>query len=208
MKTGNGNISPDILPKSGAGQEGTDTLVNTYKNATPGQRVGKLKSFRSFAEETGKVYTGQNGFYSWLNLSTDSLEDIIDYFPEIGFTPDKLLELHVTVMYSKTSIPVNCSHFVEPSFITQVKALGVDWWPGHNEKGYLVVKLDRGNLIRLHDKWKKCGAIPTFPDYFPHMTLMTPFPENVKIVDLLNQRLNEKPLELTLIQEQIQDVEQ
>lgn len=31
------NVKPDILPVSGAGQEGTDTLVKTYKRDTPGQ---------------------------------------------------------------------------------------------------------------------------------------------------------------------------
>ena len=37
------NIKPDILPKSGAGQDGTDTLVNSYKKDTPGyeQQVKK-----------------------------------------------------------------------------------------------------------------------------------------------------------------------
>jgi len=41
------NISPDILPVSGAGQDGTDTLVNNYKNATPGQGK-KLKTFKQY----------------------------------------------------------------------------------------------------------------------------------------------------------------
>jgi len=31
------NVKPDILPVSGAGQEGTDTLVKKYKKDTPGQ---------------------------------------------------------------------------------------------------------------------------------------------------------------------------
>ncbi len=34
----------DILSVSGAGQDGTNTLVDTYKRDTPGQ--GKLKSFK------------------------------------------------------------------------------------------------------------------------------------------------------------------
>ena len=38
-------ISPDILPKSGAGQDGTSTLVNTYTKNTPGQ-VKKIKRFK------------------------------------------------------------------------------------------------------------------------------------------------------------------
>lgn len=40
-------VKPDILPKSGAGAWGTDTLVNTYKNDTPGQGK-KIKRFKEF----------------------------------------------------------------------------------------------------------------------------------------------------------------
>jgi hypothetical protein len=41
--------NPDILPVSGAGQDGTDTLVNNYKNGTPGQG---LKSFKDYRKKT------------------------------------------------------------------------------------------------------------------------------------------------------------
>jgi hypothetical protein len=40
-------VSPDILPKAGAGQDGTATLVNTYKNDTPGYKR-KIKTFKEF----------------------------------------------------------------------------------------------------------------------------------------------------------------
>lgn len=40
-------ISKDILPKAGAGQEGTDELIDTYLKDTPGQYPG-IKSFRNF----------------------------------------------------------------------------------------------------------------------------------------------------------------
>jgi hypothetical protein len=39
-------VKPDILPKSGAGQDGTKELVDTYKNDTPGQGLKKFKDFR------------------------------------------------------------------------------------------------------------------------------------------------------------------
>ena len=42
------SVSPDILPKAGAGQDGTNTLTNTYKSDTPGQ--GKLKSFKQYTK--------------------------------------------------------------------------------------------------------------------------------------------------------------
>jgi hypothetical protein len=45
-KSVNEEVKPDILPKSGAGQEGTGELVNTYMNDTPGQGLKKFKDFR------------------------------------------------------------------------------------------------------------------------------------------------------------------
>lgn len=39
------NIKPDILPPSGGGQEGTDTLVNNYKRDTPGQNIANFKDW-------------------------------------------------------------------------------------------------------------------------------------------------------------------
>lgn len=40
-------VSPDILPVSGAGQDGTDTLVNNYKKDTPGQNFASFKDWRN-----------------------------------------------------------------------------------------------------------------------------------------------------------------
>lgn len=39
-------VSPDILPKAGAGQDGTDTLVKSYMRDTPGQK--KIKNFKDY----------------------------------------------------------------------------------------------------------------------------------------------------------------
>jgi hypothetical protein len=44
-KSVNEEIKPDILPKAGAGQWGTDELANTYKKDTPGQDVKKFKEY-------------------------------------------------------------------------------------------------------------------------------------------------------------------
>ena len=196
-------IKPDILPPSGAGNEGTDELVNNYKRATPGQSV---KSFKSFVNERAEPYTGTHGFYSWVNLSTDSLEDILKYFPELSFTPEELLDLHVTVMYSKVAILPYYVINVDHSFFTETNAIGVEYWDGHDDDGYLVVKIESSDLQRLHSKWKQCGAVPTFSDYTPHMTLKTPFKKNDDLVKKLDERVKNIPLNLTLLQEQIQDL--
>jgi hypothetical protein len=38
-------VKPDILPKSGAGQDGTDELVKTYMKDTPGQSYKRFKDY-------------------------------------------------------------------------------------------------------------------------------------------------------------------
>lgn len=45
-KSVNEIVKPDILPKAGAGQLGTDELANTYKNDTPGQNITKFKDYK------------------------------------------------------------------------------------------------------------------------------------------------------------------
>lgn len=44
-------IDPDILPKAGAGQWGTDELTNTYLKDTPGQTPKKVKTFKEFKKK-------------------------------------------------------------------------------------------------------------------------------------------------------------
>jgi hypothetical protein len=48
MQSNKDNIKPDILPKAGAGQEGTDELANTYKNDTPGQQTKRIASIKFY----------------------------------------------------------------------------------------------------------------------------------------------------------------
>jgi hypothetical protein len=42
------NIKPDILPKSGGGQDGTNTLRKSYQKDTPGQ--SKIIGFKDYSE--------------------------------------------------------------------------------------------------------------------------------------------------------------
>jgi len=45
-KSVNEVVKPDVLPKAGGGQWGTDELANTYKNDTPGQNITKFKDYK------------------------------------------------------------------------------------------------------------------------------------------------------------------
>lgn len=196
-------VKSDILPKSGAGAWGTDTLVKSYIKDTPGQSI---KSFKTYIKESSNRYTGSNGFYAWVNPTNETLEELLDFFPELKLTAEEVVDLHVTIMYSKTAIPVECASKVEPSFSAPVFATHIEFWEGHDKDGYLVLKLTRDSIERLHNKWKACGAVSTFDDYVPHMTLKTPFKKDQKLIDHLNEKLSTKRLQINLIQEQIQDL--
>lgn len=43
-------VKPDILPKAGAGQWGTDELKKTYQKDTPGQTDKHINSFKKWME--------------------------------------------------------------------------------------------------------------------------------------------------------------
>lgn len=40
------SVDPDILPKAGAGQWGTDELRKTYQKDTPGQNIARFKDYK------------------------------------------------------------------------------------------------------------------------------------------------------------------
>lgn len=44
------NIDKDILPSSGAGQEGTDDVVDNYLKDTPGQ-IKNIQSFKQYIKQ-------------------------------------------------------------------------------------------------------------------------------------------------------------
>jgi hypothetical protein len=171
-------------------------------------------TFKEFISSTTvRRYTGKNGFYAWLNVAQDSLEDILKYFSDIKFTTEQLVDLHVTVMYSNTPIPVSCVNenkkMPDATFIQSVRAKELEFWGGHSGKGFLVLKLDASYIKHLHEKWVKCGAKPTFPEYTPHMTMITPCDDTStlkKLIEKYNEKLNKEPLQITLIQEQCEDV--
>lgn len=162
---------------------------------------------------TVRKYTGTHGFYAWLNVAQDSLEDILNFIPELHINARQLADLHCTVMYSKTPVPVGKidenKQLPDPRFIQEVGVKGITWWPGHKEQGVLVLLLDPTHIQHLHEKWKKLGAIPTYPDYTPHITLATDIEYTDKIKSLVENKMNEiddNPFRITLIQEQVEDL--
>jgi len=134
-----------------------------------------FKQYLQLQEElTVRPYTGSNGFYAFVQPTSQSVRDIVSMFPSLALTEKEQSDLHCTIMYSKTALTCDKLPEIDAGFSKKIHVKELAWWPGHKDDGVLVLKLDASVLKPLHDKWKKCGAIPTYPEYSPHITLKTP----------------------------------
>jgi len=133
-------------------------------------------SFKQYLLEelTVRPYTGTSGFYAFVQPTKQSVRDIVKQFPSLSFTKKEKDDLHCTIMYSKTPLTIDTVPSPDTGFSKKIHVKELAWWPGHKDDGVLVLKLHAGYLNDLHNRWKGAGAIPTYPDYEPHITLKTP----------------------------------
>lgn len=193
-----------------------EDAVASIKEIKVTVETAKLKGGIKSGGTTIREYTGDNGFYAWLNVAQDSIKDLMEYFPELKLTQDELLDMHLTVMYSPDAVPLSAvdenKKMPDAQFIQSVKVNELTWWEGHDKEGYLVAKLDPSNIKHLHDKWKAVGAKPTFDSYEPHVTLKIGIKDTAKIKAWIAKKNKElqnpkRGLQLTLIQEQVEDLD-
>lgn len=154
-------------------------------------------------------YTGSNGLYSAVTPTTSSSREISTFCREANLqdiNPD-----HCTVMYSETAVNnVNEAKLFTRSVYKAV-AIKLKWWPGHDKKGYLVLVLDSPELQEEHNRLKDLGAVPTFNEYVPHITLKegATFQSRAEATQYMkygNLLLSRTPLNLTLSNQIVQDL--
>ncbi len=89
----------------------------------------------------------------------------------LGMTDFDVSELHCTIVYSK-SIPENVSRLpLDKTRTYKARFVGIEWWPGHDAAGYVVMRLQCRDLEALHNEWLGYGCTRTYDKYNPHMTL-------------------------------------
>ncbi len=123
------------------------------------------------------TYSGDSGFYARVspvkNEAFTGLVKLLEASCPITFN-EVYDDPHVTVMYSPKSPNALAASLIHDSHEHNeflARSIRVLLWPGHNGKGYVVLKLLCPDLCLLHEKLKKTGAVPTFSPYAPHMTL-------------------------------------
>lgn len=76
-------------------------------------------------------------------------------------------EPHCTAIYSREPIP-----YTATNSIYHTEIVDVEWWDGHDNRGYVVATLKSDDITALNKKLVDLGGINSFPKYRPHLTLI------------------------------------
>ena len=173
-------------------------------------------SIRDLSKEISKhytPYTGEHGLYVSRVpdlLSVDKLVNLVHMFKLCTMEDKDINELHCTIMYSPNPVKTEAKEDMSPVLLPcSAWVLRLEFWPGHDDEGYLVACLESDVLQTLHRLWRLRGGVPTFPDYKPHVTLKTPFEEYRGLTGRLkdvNRHLEQEPLLIRLEKEKVESI--
>ena len=114
-------------------------------------------------------YTGRNGLYSSVKPDSDGIAYLMQLIKALGFSDVNPDDLHCTVMYSKDSWPSE-NPGCDQNRVYEARVEKLQYWKGHDEKGYITVALKCPQLHQEHRRLQEFGCTPTFA-YNPHITL-------------------------------------
>ena len=129
--------------------------------------------------ELAEFLDNENGLYISViptAAAVRNLQPIIDAIQSFGLTYTGMPNLHVTVLYSKTSVTDLDALYkgseIDPSNFFVANILKFEYWEGHKNQGVLVLKLKCPQLEKVHYELREQGYKVSFPDYQPHMTFI------------------------------------
>ena len=123
-------------------------------------------------------YDGTGGLYAKAVFGPRSKHVLRRMAADLGLRPDPN-DLHVTIMYSDKHSPKveDVEHMLTklPVRLTSAKARisRVEVMRGHNNKQYVVLRLESVTLDALHKHFYEVGARHSYPQYNKHITLGT-----------------------------------
>lgn len=128
-------------------------------------------------------FSGVNGCFAYVTPDIETIRFVTDRMEDVGspLSAEQMNDLHCTVMYSRVT-PSGDPTVVSDKVYTAIPQ-HVEFWPGHDKAGYLVLKMESPELSALNKFYRGQGCVPTFDVYQCHMTLKTPIPhEEGKLV--------------------------
>lgn len=125
-------------------------------------------SFKQYlTEKTQKQFTGQSGCYCSMMLDPESINSIETLCKSCGLPFTQKDEIHCTVVYSPDAVPHSIP--VHPNMPIHATIIGFDLFGP--EKDCLVALLDSPDLQDINKRFVENGAVPTYQEYRPHITL-------------------------------------
>ena len=108
------------------------------------------------------------------------------------FDPAELRdEAHCTLVYSKKAGIDPGRLAVGPGQLSlEARMIRVEYWDGHNNTGYVVLKLDSPDMTALHRRFVEAGAKHSFDDYTPHLTIGAKVGEKTPEMERWLKRVN------------------
>lgn len=150
-------------------------------------------------------FSGKRGLYVSVKPA-GKLTALLNFLQDL-VRPD-VTDLHCTVMYSKVAVhPVSAARLVASGpTIYATRVVGLEFWDGHDNEGYLVAKLECEALRCRHAAWRALGAVASFQDYTPHMTLSTGVQYTPRQLCAANKALSCYSLPLAFTGEHVEDL--
>ena len=133
------------------------------------------------------------GFYACRFVDERSIAAVTYLALMCGITAKPKVDdpYHVTLAFSKT-LPQQGVLTVDTKSI-DVKAVAWDTWKGHNGKGYVVLRVEADALTERNAAMMKAGCTSNFPEYKPHITVVTGEVLSEKRLRTANTRLRSSP---------------
>lgn len=162
-----------------------------------------------------------NGLYVSAKPDQASVDQLMSWATSTltGFdltSPDKL---HSTILYAKSYVVehevADRTHQLALAAVPIIRGYieRIEYWDGHDKEGYTVAKVTSPDLEKLHKIWIDSGAIHSFEDYTPHITLSTGSRDaydNLAEIDvkLMNLKLRRNPIDISFLAPTFEQIKQ
>ena len=143
-----------------------------------------------------------SGFAQILNIIREPLENE-------GLKVYSQEEFHCTVMYSKEEAP----HSIRVIKLLDAQPYTwkgwsdkLDYWPGHDGSGYVVLRINSRDLAIRHEQYKDLGCKHSFPEFEAHITIADDVAFKPTCLTDLNRVLSALKFEITFGGEHVEDI--
>ena len=141
--------------------------------------------------------SGNGSTYACLVPASGETRRVLDVVVKTmpPFDPETLRdEAHVTLVYSREQqvdmTALNAGMLAIEYGCATARAVGVEYWEGHDKDGYAVLKLESSDAAALNKAFIAAGCKHSFDDFQAHMSICSKVGPETQAVREWLQRIN------------------